>query len=90
MYLPLLSKNSVTEHHVIDDVIYRKGSNLELCESLESILIDIYTAIECAADKKTRSAIRENLLKAVIKINDQLLPEPMESYIQKQMSSASA
>ncbi|MCF6255516.1 MAG: hypothetical protein L3J98_12240 [Gammaproteobacteria bacterium] len=82
---PCSSKNKLSEHNVIDDVLYEKNADQELCKKLEDILTDVVEAIESARDKNPRSAIRENLLRAVLRINDQLLPEPMDSYIQKQL-----
>ena len=79
---PCSPKNKPSEHWVIDDVVYHKDSVIDFCTKLEDILEDIYESIECADDKKPRSAIRENLLRAVLRINDQLLPEPMDSYIE--------
>lgn len=81
---PCSSKNRSSRHHVIDDVIYEKSADHELCEKLKGILYDIVEAIDCAGDKKPRSAIRENLLRAVLRINDQLLPVTMDVYIETQ------
>ncbi len=53
---------------------------------LDNILLDICIAIENAGDNKTRSSIRDLLLRAVLAINDQLLPEPMENYIQMKLN----
>jgi hypothetical protein len=80
---PCSPKNKMSQHSVIDDVIYEKNADQELCKNLEGILYDVVEAIDCAGDKKPRSAIRENLLRAVLRINDQLLPEPMDLYIKK-------
>lgn len=82
---PCSSKNEMTDHWVIDDVVYKKGSDIGQCEKLEDILKDIYESIERAGDNKPRSAIRENLLRAVLRINDELLPEPMDLYIKKKL-----
>jgi len=82
---PCSPRNKITEHWVIDTAIYEKSSNQEFCKKLELILLGIYESIECAGDKKPRAAIRENLLRAVLRINDELLPEPMDIYIQNQI-----
>lgn len=84
---PCSPKNKISQHHVIDDIIYEKSADLELCKTLEGILYDVVEAIECAEDKKPRSAIRENLLRAVLRINDCLLPEPMDLYIERNIKS---
>lgn len=79
---PCSKRNKETEHHVIDDIIYKNDANFDVCKNLEDIILDINSAIECSSDRKPRSAIREHLLRAVININDQLLPEPMDKYIE--------
>lgn len=84
---PCSPKNKLSQHHVIDDVIYDKNYDQELCKKIEDILYDIVEAVDCAGDKKPRSAIRENLLRAVLRINDQLLPDPMDLYIEKYLES---
>jgi len=80
---PCSVNNQLSGHHIIDDVIFNKNSDQNLCNIIEGILSDINNAIYCADDQHPRSSIREQLLRAVLKINDQLLPEPMEDYIQK-------
>jgi hypothetical protein len=82
---PCSPKNKQSQHHVIDDVIYDKSSDQELCKKIEGILYDVVKAIDCAGDKKPRSAIRENLLRAVLRLNDQLLPEPMDLFIENSL-----
>ena len=64
-----------------------KNAGHELCSKLEEVLSDINESIACAGEKESRSAIRENLLRAVLGINDQLLPEPMDSYIRRKTGS---
>ena len=81
------TENNSTNHHVIDDVIYSKNANQELCSKLKEVLSDINESIAYAGAKKSRSAIRENLLRAVLRINDQLLPEPMDLYIQRKLGN---
>ena len=80
---PCTKNAKPTEHWVIDDVIYSKDANIEQCKRLESILYDINEAIDSAEDKKPRSGIREYLLRAVLNINDELLPSPMEQYVRQ-------
>jgi hypothetical protein len=71
------------EHHVIEDIVYDKGVDTDICKRLELILCDIFQSIDCAGDKKPRSAIREYLLRATLRINDELLPEPIDVLIQR-------
>lgn len=81
---PCSSSNKVAEHDVIDEIIYEEHADTGVCERLEIILSDINESINCAGDKKPRSAIREYLLRAVLRINDELLPEPVDAYIENQ------
>lgn len=80
---PCTENSEPTDHWVIDDVIYARDADLDKCKKIESVLFDIADAIECAKDRKPRSGIREYLLRAVLKINDELLPTSMDSYIKK-------
>lgn len=82
---PCSNKNKVTRHQVIDDIIYDENSDVDVCKRLETILGDIFDSIDCAGDKKPRAAIREYLLRAVLRINNELLPEPMDAYIENHL-----
>lgn len=85
---PCSKDNKPTEHHVIEDIIYDQRANPDICNRLELILSDIFESIDSAGDKKPRSAIREYLLRAILRINDELLPEPMDKYIQHHLAEA--
>ncbi|MGL1031743.1 hypothetical protein [Vibrio vulnificus] len=78
------SKNKPTNHWVIDDFVYEKElkRNFDV-DSLIIILGDIGDAIDSAGEKRPRSAIREWLLRAMLNINDQLLPIPMDDFVIK-------
>lgn len=80
---PCSNKNQQTDHWVIDETIYTHDANIDFCLALESILIDISQALQHAEDKRPRSAIREYLLRALLKINDQILPVSMDNYVEK-------
>lgn len=79
---PCKKDNRPTEHHVIEDIIYGQRADADICKRLELILCDIFESIDCAGEKKPRSAIREYLLRAVLRISDELLPEPVDVYVQ--------
>lgn len=81
---PCSPRNAASEHHVIDDFVYKKGSDLIFCRQIASVLSDLRNAIENAGDNKPRSGIREYLLRALLTLNDAILPEPMERYITRQ------
>ena len=78
---PCSKNNDYSEHYVMCRTIYQKGADIKQYKKIESILMDISEAIDCAEDNKPRSGIREYLLRAIIKINDELLPFPMDKYL---------
>lgn len=82
---PCSKHNSLTDHHVIEDMIYDPKSDLTFCRILYGILSDISSAIEEAGDKRPRSAIREYLLRAVIRLNDAILPATVDKYISQEL-----
>lgn len=73
--------NISTTHHIIIDVVYFKNSRINDPKKLCEIFSHIHDAIDSCSDRKPRAAIRENLLAAVLKINDQLLPQSVDQYI---------
>jgi hypothetical protein len=80
---PCSSKNVATIHYVFEDIISDQHANPNICNAIDRVLSDIWNAIEHAEDHKPRSAIREHLLCAVLRINDVLLPCPIEEYIER-------
>ena len=78
---PCSKKNEPLKHNVIEDVIYDPTSDQKFCGQVFGVLSDIHAALEEAGDKRPRSAIREYLLRAVLTLNDSILPEPVEAYI---------
>lgn len=74
--------NKPTNHWVIDDFVYDKEMvrNFD-ADKLINILSDIVEAIDSAGEKRPRSAIREWLLRAVLNINDELLPISMDDFV---------
>lgn len=85
---PCSENNLPTNHHVSREVIFDVNADRNTCETIESILVDIYRAICNAGDKKPRSGIREYLLRAVLKLNDAILPGSMDEYIKHQLELA--
>ena len=83
---PCSNNNDISNHWVIDDVCYDKNADYDICRALESILDDLVIAIAKAGGRKPRSAIREYLLRAVIKIDDEILPVSMNEYIEHQLN----
>ena len=78
---PCVPNSKPTKHWVIDELVVRKNSMTKRHARLLDALSDIHGAIENAGDKKTRSAIREYLLRAVISLNDGILPQSVDEYI---------
>lgn len=78
---PCSSKNNATTHCILQDVIFSRDVDQDVCKRIASIFSDIVEAIDHASNKMPRSGIRENLLRAVLLINDALLPCPMEQFI---------
>ncbi len=78
---PCSKDNEKTNHYVLLDVICDKDADQEIYNKMASVMWDIHEAIFNAEDKKPRSSIREYILRAIIKINDELLPQGMDEYI---------
>lgn len=78
---PCSKKIEPLEHHVIDDVIYNPDADLSLCRAIYGVLSDIQLAISEAGDKKPRSGIREYLLRAILQLNDAIMPVTVEGHI---------
>lgn len=78
---PCSPQNKPSKNQVIDEIIYSKSSSMADCSVISAILCDIHEAIENAAAKKTRSGIREHLLRAILRLNDAILPMSVDEYI---------
>ena len=78
---PCSANREPISHHVIDDIVYDPQCEQSICRKIEDILVDVSSAIDAADDKRPRSAIREYLLRAVIRLNDAILPIKVDEYI---------
>lgn len=78
---PCSDSSDPVEHHLIEDFIYKHDASHSFCEDIAFILTDVREAIQEAGDKRPRSGIRENLLQAVLKLNDAILPVRVEEHI---------
>ena len=78
---PCSAEREPVSHYVIDDIIYDPQCERSICCKIEDILVDVNSAIDAADDKRPRSAIREYLLRAVIRLNDAILPIKVDEYI---------
>ncbi|KAA3509682.1 hypothetical protein CPJ18_07235 [Agrobacterium rosae] len=84
---PCSVRNAPSENWVIDDFVFKRDADLIFCRQLSSALIDVHCAIESSGDKKTRSGIREYLLRAILTLNDAILPQTVEEYISRRTRS---
>ena len=80
---PCSPLNKRTEHSVIDDIIYDKKSDFEVCKRIDSVLVDISEAIYNAGDRQPRSGIREYLLRAVLSLNDGIMGKSIDDFIRE-------
>lgn len=87
---PCSIRNPPTDHWVIDDWVFRRDADLIFCRQLSSVLSDVHSAIESSADNKPRSGIREYLLRALMTLNDAILPQTVEEYIGRRARSDGA
>jgi len=81
---PCSAENRASEHSVIIDILFDKKLNTFPCDTIRKLFIEIYTALNLK-DNQPRSDTREHLLKAVLVINDLILPIPMKEYIDEQL-----
>lgn len=84
---PCSNRNAPSNHWVIDDFVFKRDADLVFCRQLSSVLSDIQNAIEKSGDKRPRSGIREYLLRALLTLNDAILPQPVEEYISRRARS---
>jgi len=78
---PCSKQGEALDHHVIDDFIYSPHVDPAFYRTISRVLCDIQSAIEEAGDKKPRSGIREYLLRAIIQLNDAIIPVAVEAHI---------
>jgi hypothetical protein len=82
---PCDPENRPVLHYVVGDVLFDENANIQKCQELVRIISDIYEAIDSAEDGRPRAAIRENLLRAVLRINDELMPQSIDDYIAEKL-----
>jgi hypothetical protein len=81
---PCSPDNTSSDHRVFDEFIFSLEADEVTSNSLPSILMDILIAVNKSGHGKARSGAREHLLRAVLKINDLLLPLTVDEYISQQ------
>ncbi|MGR5246813.1 hypothetical protein ACP3VU_19230 [Vibrio sp. PNB23_22_6] len=67
-----------TVNHVYKEFIFDRQAECALGQQFYELIRFIYKAIEASQDNRARSAIRENILMAILIINDLLLSESMD------------
>jgi len=87
---PCSAENRPSKHSVIIDVLFDKKQSTFPDAIIRELFEEIYTAITYSEDNKRRSATREHLLRAVLIINDLILPAPMGEYISEQLKKEKA
>lgn len=80
---PCSSGNPPSDHHVIDDFIFKPEADLIFCRQVTRVLSDISSAIDSSGDKMPRSGIREYLLRALLTLNDAILPQTVDEYVMR-------
>lgn len=78
---PCTATAKPTKHWVIEELVIRCQGATVQHDRLVEALTDLQQAIDRAGEKKTRSAIREHLLRAVMSLNDGILPQSVDDYI---------
>ena len=85
---PCSTRNTPSDHHVIDDFVFEKDADLIFCRQLSNVLSDVRRAMDSSANKKPRSGIREYLLRALLNLNDAILPQTIDEYINRRVRSS--
>lgn len=78
---PCSENNKISTNHVIDDIVYSKDADSDKCRQLDCVFQDISMSIQQAGSNKSRSGIREYLLRSIIRLNDAILPQAVDEYI---------
>lgn len=78
---PCSSSAKPTKHWVIDEIVVRKHGATKRHRIFVNAIGDVQQAIDNAGDNMPRSAIREYLLRAVLQLNDGILPQTVEECI---------
>lgn len=68
-------------HSVIDEFVIRKAGATRRHRLFVDALQHIQEAVDRSVDRVPRSAIRESLLRAVIELNEGILPQGIDEYI---------
>jgi hypothetical protein len=80
---PCSQASEISDHHVIDDIIYSPEACTTLRKTICHVLSDIQSAIEVSGDRQPRSGIREHLLRAILILNDAIMPLSVEAHIKE-------
>ncbi len=75
------------KHSVIKEFIFEKDFDISMCETLSGIFDLIERAKSRSSERSPRSGIREQLLLAILKLNNEILPFDLEEYIKNQRKS---
>lgn len=78
---PCTNTNKPAMHLVSEVVFLDKNEDTERCSRLAKIINDVCKARNNSESKMPRSGIREYLLRAIINLNDEILPQSVDEYI---------
>lgn len=82
---PCSKSGKKREHRVIQDVICGDSTDEDIGKTLYDVFEEIHLAIDSSGSKQPRSAIREHLLMAILRLNDAILPIPMQMYVDAEL-----
>lgn len=82
---PCSQSGNRKEHYVSEFLVWELDADEELRRTLYDVFEEVYLAIESSGNKQPRSAIREHLLMAILRLNDAILPVPMQKYIDTEL-----
>lgn len=87
---PCSRSGTIKKHYVLKDIVYDRGSDQEICRILHIVYCRLDAAISCAGYRKPRSGIREQLLWALLALNDAILPMSVDDYIENALQAEAA
>jgi hypothetical protein len=78
---PCSTSDELLRHYVIQDFVFERGADRSVGRTFCAILSDIQAAMDQSGDKQPRSGIREHLLRAVLVLNDTIMPTTVDEHI---------
>lgn len=85
---PCIRKSKPIMHSVVDELVVRRTRFSRRHQSFIQALEWVDEAINLATDNRPRSSIREALLLSILELNDGILPQTVDQYIESRSSLA--